>query len=215
MAEGCRTIAALLRRHHHHVASHTHETDDPCPSCLGRWAEANSVVHLQELTAQFIEGQLHAHPHYAGATVDDETEDLIPALAAINRGGCLTTCSQPGEIGDGWAQRAMASGYCTEATLNALVAGCLATDLMVLGLPLGLNFGARVCVSRQGQTETMWTGYFQDPGEAFAGDSTELRTELGDLWCVDVLDPMWGRNDLLWPTVVAALTDRRARQFAY
>ena len=113
-----------------------------------------------------------------------------------------------------WAQRAMVTGYCTEATLDALLAACLSTDLMVLGLPPGLTLGARVCVSRQGQTESMWTGYFQHPLEAFPGGPARRRAELEKLWCVDVLDPVWGRNDLLWPTVVGALTTRSSRQFA-
>jgi hypothetical protein len=182
---------------------------------MAQWAEADSVEGLQELTALFVEGRLRTHPQYAGAAVDDETADLVGALAAVNRGGFLTDCSQPGDIGDGWAQRAMVSGYCTEATLDALLAGCLATDLMVLGLPPGFTFGARVCVSRQGQAESMWTGYFQDPVEAFLSDSVHLRAELGELWCVDILDPVWGRNDVLWQTVVAALAQRPERKLAH
>jgi hypothetical protein len=109
----------------------------------------------------------------------------------------------------------MVTGYCTENTLDALLAGCLATDLMVLGLPPGMTFGARVCVSRQDQTESMWTGYFQNPVEAFPSDSVHLRAELGELWCVDVLDPVWGRNDVLWQTVMAALAQRPGRKFAH
>ena len=31
--------------------------------------------------------------------------------------------------------------------------------------------------------------------------------------CVDVIDPGWGRDDLLWSTVQAALTDRPVRRF--
>jgi hypothetical protein len=195
------------------VSAHQHDSDDTCPACLQPWAEAGSVSRLRELAARFVEGKLRARPHYFGAMVDSETEGLTGALAAINRAGLLTDNSQPGEEIDGWAQRAWISGFATETVIDTLLAGCLDTDLLVLALPPGMAQGARVCISRDGQKESTWSGAFEPLLELYFNGSEKLTSELVELWCVDIIDPVWGRNDLLWPTVQAALTARPTRQY--
>jgi hypothetical protein len=49
----------------------------------------------------------------AVATVSPETEALVTDLAAVNRAGLLTDCSQPGIVRGSSAQRAWVSGWCT------------------------------------------------------------------------------------------------------
>lgn len=195
------------------MSAHQHEDDETCPACLERWQQADSVPQLRELTAQFIEGTLRARPSYGAATVATETADLTEVLAAINRGGLLTDSSQPGENAEGWVQRAWVSGYADEAVVDALLGSCLATDLLVLALAPGALEGARVCISRDAARESTWAGAFDDPMEMYANGSVELVGQLADLWCVDVIDPVWGRNDLLWPTVLTALTERPPRLY--
>ncbi|NYJ04831.1 DUF6919 domain-containing protein [Petropleomorpha daqingensis] len=195
------------------MPAHLHDSDDTCPACLPAWQQAGSVSRLRELTARFIEGRLRAHPHYLGATVAGETEHLVDVLAEINRAGLLTHNSQPGEDDEGWLQRAWVHGYATEAVVDALAAGCLGTDLLVLALPPGVLDGARVCVTRDGAHEGTWAGAFDDPVSVFGTGSGQLAAQLARLWCVDVIDPVWGRDDVLWAAVRRALAARPARRF--
>lgn len=82
------------------------------------WSQAGSLEDVAALTADWLEGSLTSQPGYVrGAGPDPETESLIPVLAAVNRAGFLTTCSQPGHepsLGvDGamWAQRPAVEGF--------------------------------------------------------------------------------------------------------
>jgi hypothetical protein len=105
------------------------------------------------------------------------------------------------------------SGYATEAVVDALLAGTLRTEVMVLALPPGVTEGARVCVTRNGAEECTWAGAFDDPLSVYGTGSRGLSVQLARLWCVDVIDPVWGRDGVLWPAVSAALTARPARKY--
>jgi hypothetical protein len=195
------------------MTTHTHDHDHMCCACLLPWRQAGSVSRLRELTARFLEGTLRAHPGYLDGAVARETEHLTDVLAALNRSGLLTHNSQPGGTVDGFDQRAWVSGYATEAVVDALLAGSLHTDLMVLALPPGGTHGARVCVTRSGAEECTWAGAFDDPLSVYGTGSRPLAAQLARLWCVDVIDPRWGRDGALWTTVSAALTRRPARRY--
>lgn len=97
--------------------------------------------------------------------------------------------------------------------MDALPAGLLDTDLMVLALASGLTEGARVCISRSGDEECTWAGAFDDPLDMYAHGSLQLSGRLRYLWCVNIVDPAWGRNDALWPAVRKALTERPERRY--
>ncbi|WP_158687614.1 DUF6919 domain-containing protein [Streptomyces sp. AA1529] len=81
------------------------------------WADARTLNDLGQLMARWLEGDLKSWPGYAaGYGPDEETRPLIRALAAANRAGFLTTCSQPGTDGTGydgahWRQRAAVDGF--------------------------------------------------------------------------------------------------------
>lgn len=76
------------------------------------WAQANSLEDLGEATARWLEGRISYHPCYGG-DADPETASLVQHLALYNRGGLVTTFSQPAETPSpqGFSQRA-----CVEVT---------------------------------------------------------------------------------------------------
>ncbi|WP_331717673.1 hypothetical protein OG264_39600 (plasmid) [Streptomyces xanthophaeus] len=88
-----------------------------------RWKSARTIADLGELTAQWLEGTLASQPAYApNCGPEEESTELLDSLAALNRHGYMTTCSQPGiaEIGhDGrwWTQHAAVEGYLTNRSL--------------------------------------------------------------------------------------------------
>ncbi|MCX4682647.1 hypothetical protein OG413_46740 [Streptomyces sp. NBC_01433] len=77
-----------------------------------RWTSARTVTDLGELMALWLEGEIASRPGYAARYgPDEETEYLVPSLAALCRAGYITTQSQPGSAGTGenglwWEQRA-------------------------------------------------------------------------------------------------------------
>lgn len=77
-----------------------------------RWASARTLADLGELMALWLEGEIGSRPGYQPRCgPDEETEHLVPVLAALCRAGYVTTCSQPGLAGPGydgcwWQQRA-------------------------------------------------------------------------------------------------------------
>lgn len=75
-----------------------------------RWRAAATFADIAELTAQWLEGRIGETPTYGGPP-DPETEPLRPLLAAVNRAGFLTDCSQPGGTWPGWQQRAAVEGF--------------------------------------------------------------------------------------------------------
>lgn len=147
---------------------------------------------------------------------DLETAVLTDTLVALNRSGYLTDHSQPGALEDGYAQRAHVSGYCDEPTAMAISARAVTTDLVVLAIPANSDSFGQIPVSREGRVEYTWGGGHSDPANEFyqPGDE-ELVAELRQLWHVEVIDPVWGRNDLLWDVVVAAVTERPERLVHY
>lgn len=59
-----------------------------------RWARAQSLAELGELTALWLEERIVAHPSYGDLA--PETFSLVALLARLNRAGFVTTSSQPG-----------------------------------------------------------------------------------------------------------------------
>ncbi|MCX4792636.1 hypothetical protein OG369_43455 [Streptomyces sp. NBC_01221] len=88
-----------------------------------RWTSARTVADLGELMALWLEGEIASRPGYAARySPDEETEHLVPSLAALCRAGYITTCSQPGFAGTGanglwWEQRAAVELVVTDPEL--------------------------------------------------------------------------------------------------
>jgi hypothetical protein len=180
------------------------------------WQRARSIRDLGELRARWLEGALRWSPRYYGAGPDSETSPLVPILAEINRLGFWTTMSQPGLVDGTIAQRANVSGYCTEATANTIQAGLLATDLLVVALPADMagDSALRVPITRNGMSEFTWAGAFEDVDEWRDELDPEVVDVIASAWAIDIIDLAWGRDDLLWPTLLTALRSRPQRHVA-
>lgn len=181
-------------------------------STLSPWATARTILELGDVTARWLLGEVAEHPNGYGRP-DEETDGLVPALVEINRLGFLTDFSQPGERTEFSQQRASVSGYCSEATVNAILGGLGATELIVLALPFGDAASVQIPVTLQADgAEATWVGAV---GQGFIRAVDEYPSARADFlraWEVEVIDPVWGRNDRLWPALVATLRERPVRR---
>lgn len=194
------------------------------PADRKRWAAARTLAGIGALTALWLEGAITSQPAYADPAPgedpgpDPETRGLVPVLAACNRAGFVTSCSQPGEItgstGWPWKQRAAVEGFADGAALTRLRAAVAGTSVILTAqkprrwrcsyshaVPVSAggasgrtrtSFG--VCLSRRHLADS-WTGY----GVCHRDGVKALQTA----WQVALIDPEWGRNDLLWPLLAA------------
>jgi hypothetical protein len=194
------------------------------------WSQAHTFADLGELTARFIEGSLWGHPGYSGQGPDEETEALVPVLAAANRAGFVTVGSQPGadELVDGvrWRQRAAVSGFVIVGDLlNQLARAASEAELWFVIHAAATSEERRHTSAggddgyRYGEAMTVTTRDGQ-PVTGFGDLQTEHQIRLSyGRWCnrssvdrladsyqITLIDPHWGRDDLLWPTLTAALT---------
>lgn len=173
------------------------------------WATAQTLDQLGELTARWLEGAIPNHPANHGEGPDEETHSLVPTLAAYNRAGLVTDFSQPGEPeSDGWTQRAAVSAWCSDETCDRLDKAIGPTELILLFEIHGRHSCSRIPVTLDEGKAYTWTGnsYDEDYLMVCYGElAPEGRDAIRASWYVTIIDPIWGRNDLLWPTVAAAL----------
>lgn len=167
-----------------------------------RWESALTLAEHGELVADWLEGRAEATPFYP-APPDPETVPLVPVLAELNRSGFVTEFSQPGEADGDWAQRAAVSGYCEQDVAERVASISVREDLIVVSQPAGLDapFELPISRTRQHYTFTILCGS-RAPEEHWP---RAMRAALLDTWYVSVCDPVWGRNDMLWPMLTAAM----------
>lgn len=181
--------------------------DDKHPEAV-LWELARTLADLGDLTALWLEGEITYLPGYGNDRPDPETTQIMTALVAMNRAGFWTDCSQPGTE----EQRAYVSGFCTEDTANAIRAATIDTELIVLAAPALLDRWTDVPITRDGGVEWTWGGCHSG---AAAGDYAEHLPNaveaITESHYVEVIDPRWGRNDLLWDVLVSGLRDRQPR----
>lgn len=171
------------------------------------WHQADSLRKLGNLTAGWLEGDIATLPMYMG-TPADETKPLIPYLAAYNRAGFITNGSQPGiPRRNHGAQRAWVEGWCTEATAERIDNALLGTDLIVGRTPPGSDAWTRICVtSDAGRVFTTACALTRDYLiEQYREELPAAIPALLGAWQVFVVDPVWGRNDVLWKTLASVL----------
>lgn len=206
---------------------------------LWLWQQARTLADLGELTAQWLEGRIASQPGYAAnCGPDPETADLIPFLAGLNRAGFVTESSQPGlepTLGyDGrqWQQRAAVGGFADGRTRIAIEEAVAGTDLMVIThltprhrwYDRFLSYEYRswrdgggegavvVSASTEGHEHT-WFGGLMDYADVkccYEEIGRPVFAAICDAWQVTVIDPEWGRNDLLWPTLAERFVGQRA-----
>jgi hypothetical protein len=62
-----------------------------------QWRAAKTVADIGKLTAAWLEGRLPSQPGYeANCGPDEDTRELVPVLAALNRAGYATSSYNPG-----------------------------------------------------------------------------------------------------------------------
>ncbi len=174
---------------------------------LAPWSACRTLADLGAVTAQWLRGEVQYFPGHNDPTEPPlpETKGLIDVLVDLNGAGYVTTNSQPGQsmTRDGNAQRAFVRGYCTEDTFQRIDAALFGTELIALPRPPGMYHLCPVPVTTVNGKNFTWGGMSSGEPEAIAREfgGALNDTMLGVLttcWLVDVLDPVWGRTNLLW-----------------
>lgn len=180
------------------------------PEEIELWQRAAGLGDLGELMARWLEGAISYRPGYGAPSPADETTPLAAFLAACNRAGLITNQSQPGQpIGDGSGQRAWVEGFADEETAGRIWKAALPTDLLVMCSPPDAASDIEVAVTLD--EDEMFTRTSGTTAAKYLRQSWEGEVGAGavdalcDAWQVTLIDPVWGRNDLLWATLAQAL----------
>jgi hypothetical protein len=177
----------------------------------GVWRQATTLEAAGELTARWLEGGSSYQPGHFAAGFDDETKPIAAALAELNRNGLFTKESQPGILAAGAGQRQYVTGFCSAATARGLLALSTRSELVTVAHAPGEASSAAIPVTLAGPEITTVLGSSENPVEEaqirdWADETNDaLALLLADSWYVEILDPVWGRNDLLLPAVLAVL----------
>lgn len=177
----------------------------------GVWRQATTLAAAGELTARWLEGASQYQPGTFAPGFDDETQPLAAALAELNRNGLFTKESQPGISTGSATQREYVTGFCSAATAAGLLALSTRTELVTVAHAPGEASNAAIPVTLAGSEVTTVLGSSENPVDEeqvqdWADETNDaLALLLSDSWYVEVFDPVWGRNALLLPEVLAAL----------
>ncbi|WP_258804338.1 DUF6919 domain-containing protein [Pseudarthrobacter sp. NS4] len=178
----------------------------------GVWRQATSLEAAGELTARWLEGGSSYQPGHLAAGFDEETAPIAAALAKLNRNGLFTKESQPGLLSGSAAQREYVTGFCSATMAGALLALSTRTELVTVAHAPGEESSAAIPVTLAGTEVTTVLGSSENPVDEeqirdWAEETNDsLALLLADSWYVEILDPVWGRNDVLLPAVLGALT---------
>lgn len=185
------------------------------------WRDARSIGDLGGAMAGWLEGRIATHPGCSAAP-DEETLPLVPVLARLNRRGYVTTLSQPGctgTAGDGrpWGQRACVEGWIAagDPLLPRIIRAARAAGLIVTVHGAGRAVGPRkgLTVSRRGDDPRLGVGgrYGRRHRRAeWRGAGRRARRQLAREGVVlAVVDPVWGRDDVLWSVLDEAMDGAR------
>jgi hypothetical protein len=187
-----------------------------------RWASASTLADVGELTALWLEGKIASQPGYApGCGPADETLPLVPVLAACNRAGYVTTCSQPGFSGTGyggahWEQRAATEGFADAETARRLRAAASRAGALVLARDpqssprWRIRLRGEVPATRRDGADFTWFGaqlsrrYIRSRDLGWGACARDAADALCAAWQVTLIDPVWGREDSpLWTALAA------------
>ncbi|UUL76791.1 hypothetical protein NG819_03275 [Pseudarthrobacter sp. Fe7] len=177
----------------------------------GVWRQATTLEGAGELTARWLEGGSSYQPGHFAPASDDETKPIAAGLAELNRNGLFTKESQPGIRSSTAAQRQYVTGFCSAATAHGLLALSTRTELVTVAHAPGEASSAAIPVTLAGTEITTVLGSSENPVaeeqiQDWAGETNDaLALLLADSWYVEILDPVWGRNDVLLPAVLGAL----------
>lgn len=194
------------------------------------WRRVECLEDVGELTARWLEGDIGTCPGYYGRP-DEETEELIPTLAALNRSGFVTIGSQPGKGPTRgaweepemrwWWQRAAVDGLAQPEIADRIQEASAASGLLVVRHERAgwrRSWDDAVTVTASGPDETPEPGFQAVEHTSFGTHLSrrDLSTCLGDASVyagdvpqVTVIDPQWCRNSLLWPVLTEELVQER------
>jgi len=176
-----------------------------------RWRSARTLADLGELMAQWLEGEIASRPGYQpNHGPDEETEHLVPTLAALCRAGYVTTCSQPGEAGTGadglwWEQRAAVEGVVTDPALfRRLVDAATAAGMIVRVNDYrrgGVQEQPVTATTRDGEPYTSFGGRIgrADMAVQWSGLNRQLHDEVAHGTYLSIVAPEYGpAGERLW-----------------
>ena len=177
----------------------------------GAWRQATTLAAAGELTARWLEGSSEFQPATFTASFDAETAPIAVELAALNRNGLFTKESQPGLRSAGLAQRQYVTGFCSAEIVAQLLALSTRSELVTVAHAPGESSSAAIPVTVDGGEVVTVLGSSENPVteeqiQDWAGETNDnLALLLADSWYVEILDPAWGRDDVLLPAVLGAL----------
>ncbi|TLM82594.1 hypothetical protein [Pseudarthrobacter sp. NamE5] len=178
----------------------------------GVWRQATTLEAAGELTARWLEGGSSYQPGHLAPGFDEETSLIAEELAELNRNGLFTKESQPGLKSETAAQRQYVTGFCSAAVAGELLALSTRSELVTIAHAPGESSSAAIPVTLAGTEVTTVLGSSENPVTEdqirdWAEETNDsLALLLADSWYVEVLDPVWGRNDVLLPAVLGSLT---------
>ena len=178
----------------------------------GAWRQATTLAAAGELTARWLEGNSEFQPATFTASFDDETAPIAVGLAALNRNGLFTKESQPGLQSHGLVQRQYVTGFCSAEAAAELLALSTRSELVTVAHAPGETSNAAIPVTLDGGEVVTVLGSSENPVtedqiQDWANETNDtLALLLADSWYVEILDPVWGRDDALLPAVLGALT---------
>jgi hypothetical protein len=171
-----------------------------------RWQAARTLADLGALTVAWLSGEIESTPVHMAPPMP-ETVPLIPVLIAANRAGFITTQSQPGESRDehGSAQRANVSGFASGQAFARLMAAAADSDLIITAARASSgDLGPFIVITLDDGEEFTWDGGALSREEieyGYGHDCPQAIEALCSAWQVTLIDPDWGRNDVLWPVL--------------
>lgn len=176
------------------------------------WRQAATIPAAGELTARWLEGRSQYQPGTFTPDIDAETAPIAGLLAELNRNGLFTKESQPGLLDGAGAQRAYVTGFCTPESAGRLLDLSARTEFVTVAHAPGEMSRASIPVTLQVSEIVTVLGTSESPIEAdqlqdWSAEANEaLALVLAESWYVEIFDPVWGRDGVLLPAVLDALT---------
>lgn len=180
------------------------------------WKDARSVADLGQAMALWIEGRIPTSPTEIDSGIYDETHHLAPTLAACNRAGYVTTCSQPGHPparghdGRTYRQRAAVRGWIADhQLLDRIRTAAKQAGITVLAHRPGVQFHEGIAVTEANGQPCTWfgrtMGHRKQIEYEWPGIGRHAIRELRTATHLTLVDPEWGRDDVLWPLLDTAI----------
>lgn len=179
-----------------------------------RWALAETVPDLCDLTIGWLIGEIPNQPEYVGPVDVDEQEapGLTAALRDLNRASFLTTSSQAGSNDPAtgsvrWLQYAAVEGFAEPAALDHLAAAFTFSPYRITRTPAAIDGDGVPVTYRNGLVYTTFGSGGRRTVSHLAASGALCRRAVAALRGTEnyvIFDPVPGRNTL-WADLRAFL----------